>query len=234
MLVLSNGIPKSGSSYLFKLTRDLLKTSINAENAVREAILKGELEGSDLFVSNLNDKSLLLLDSISKEFGPLAVKVHEKNLDRFSCFLTQEKIFTPFTYRDPRDCILSSLDHRARTNGEVFQNYGNVSDAIPNVKSWAKSAVLYLKSDCCAIKYESLIEFPEQQLMKLAGYFGISVTQAQAEKICLDELESRKKGTRQFNTGLKNRYIHEMTSSDIDKCNIEMRDVILTLGYSLS
>jgi len=233
MLIISNGVPKSGSSYLFKLQRDLIQSSIESENAVSKAISENKINGSGLFLSNLDDRVFALLKQISKDHGPLAVKIHDKNISKIQKYAEEKNIYSTFTYRDPRCFILSAIDHKERTNNnhQVFSHFENVTAAIPEAKSWAKVAVLYRESSIFTLKYEKLVTAPISSTEEMAKYLSLPLNSSEALNICKREEADRKYGVRQFNKGYVTRYDKEMSAMEINECNIAFAEDLQLLGY---
>jgi hypothetical protein len=235
MLIISNGVPKSGSSYLFKLQRDLIEASTESENQVTTAIYEGEINGHGLFISDLNDHSFSILRDISEKYGPLVIKVHDKNASKIQKYASRKNVYSTFTYRDQRCFILSAMDHKERTKNEqqqVFPQFTNVTSAIPEAKSWGGIALQFKKSEIFTLKYEDLVISPEYCVGKVAKYLNVKINEKRILAVCAKEKNERKVGAIQFNKGIVTRYDKEMTSGEIKECDEAMSEVLDLLGYT--
>lgn len=234
MLVLCNGMPKSGSSYLFKLVQDIVITSKSAESELSALIDNGTIQGTGKFVENCTEEVFCKLKSISSDHGNLIVKIHDKDFSKIKSFTESGNCHSVFSYREPRDCLISAYDHRARANGTVFKEYQDIDKAISDVQSWAKAACNYVSNDLITVKYEELIAIPIETVVKLGLNLGVEVTKSRAKAICEVEEKERTVGARQFNTGLANRYLSEMPFETLQKCNDRMNKEITSLGYQIN
>lgn len=103
MLILSNGIPKSGSTLFSWFQKDILMHSIpkNGQELFEQSVNEKHIDGIGHFAENIEDKSILeKLISISEENGPFLVKCHTSITDDLKEAVKSGKIIVTLTHRD--------------------------------------------------------------------------------------------------------------------------------------
>jgi hypothetical protein len=137
MIIVSSGFPKSASTLLFLYTEEILKQS--GKRSAQEKFRKRYPEGFIHRFGLLNTTYLFFLNLF---FGSVVVKTHA-GPNFFLRVLIKMKIAKAYySIRDPRDVILSALDHgkKARANGsktpadKAFEMYEKKEDLYAALK----------------------------------------------------------------------------------------------------
>lgn len=239
MLVLSNSMCKSASSVVCWYTDQLVFYTFkqNGCEAVRELIAGGEIVGSDIFVNQQLDKATIdRLIGVAEEHGPTVVKVHCFELTEYlRKQIESGKVLATFCFRDPRDVILSAMDHRIRALNEgrhAFSNFTSVCASIPETITWSEMACSWVESGLALpLQYTDTVCDPAGQIRRIANFLDIKPDEHLIK--CLLELErkSRGYGRCEFNRGNLSRFSEEMTLDEIALCNDQLGDWIKRLGF---
>ncbi len=234
MIVLSNGLPKSGSSLICGLTADLLAAAVpqNGLAALRQATADGKTFGRDLFVRTLDRPTLELLDGIARRNGPVVVKVHHAFTADIRRGMDAGRLRATMIHRDPRDVILSARDHCWRSEGAQFGEFTSIRSAIAPCRRFLKMVMPWVKrSDALILRYSDLVADPIQTLARVREYLELEAADDLLREIVADRDRRRAAGVLQFNTGKLTRFREEMTDDEIAFCNRKLGSYIDQLGY---
>ena len=235
--MICNGIPKSGSTLLMVYTEMILKYSQqkSGQSEFQNWIKNGPVGGVENFAFNEWPKYYNQLIDISKMKGSFVIKTHLAKSFIQDAIIVNNK--TLFSIRDPRDIILSLLDHskRSQKNGnKVFNDIDDFDKALTLVKALSTNALIWLQDSRIEIfRYEKLISETSGEVKRIAKFLEIDVEDYLVDKIIQEEKENREFGKNQFNKGKNCRFIEEMTTNEIERCNYELENVILDLGYKI-
>jgi hypothetical protein len=243
MFVLSAGMPKSGSTLLSLLQRDVLMSFIkdNAQEAFEASIIMGEFSGIGYFVDNIDTPEILLkLKQFGDKHGPFLVKSHCNLSGELEEMITQKIILASYIHRDPRDVILSAIDHGKRPVrnpmiGNFFSQFIDVPSSIPLVQSFCTVAIQWInQSDVLKYTYHELLNDPVTAIITFTKALEINPEANQLQRIISHQLSFKETGKRQFNTGKILRFREEMSSSDLHLCNKILINEIISLGYQVT
>lgn len=243
MLVISAGMQKSGSAYLFNLLNDVFVEA--GESDVREIKRKHALD--DLLqhhncnVGKLTTAKVLRLFMLSRHHDSFVVKTHA-GPSRLVCSLMRLKLLKAvYVYRDPRDVLLSAMDHGKRILAEgerhTFANMVTFEDAFTAVRSWIRTWERW--RDCgnaFLLRYEDLMAEPLQTLKKVMDYLEISAREETLrtliEKYGKERMKEKDtKDLLHFNKGIVNRYREEMPEEQRKIFQGEIGPILLRMGY---
>lgn len=238
MIVISNSMPKSGSTLVMNWTVDLFKISnkeSESQKKLQELTRKGGIPGLGDFVQYFNDDIIYKLVDLEKEYGDLVVKMHIQDNYQLNEILKNGNFFSTFTYRDLRDFIMSAIDHKNRTHNTdnpVFSHFTDTSVMVKEAEKWGNISIANIKnSSVCSLKYEQTILDSFKAIKKVNSYLGNVVDDNRLKEIIEKEIISRSKGKSQFNTGLTERYLTEMDSDLKEYLTYHLKDVIQGMGY---
>ncbi len=237
MLVLSNSMCKSASSVLFWYTRQLVEKllSANAQQKLVELTASGELPGVNEFVNPVTPKVLDRLVRLADEFGPTVVKTHTPPTPYLQALIEQGIVKVTFCFRDPRDMILSAIDHRRRSENDgkpVFTEFTTVLESLDTARWWCQMACDWIQSELPLLfRYDSIVKRPGHQIRRIGDYLELFVEDEVIDQILTSEQQSRRIGNNEFNRGQLVRYPLEMTRTETEACNRELGDLIERLGF---
>jgi hypothetical protein len=238
MFVVSGGMQKSGSTLLHVYAMDLIcrQHGSTGQRAFETWVREGPVGGSGSFpwkgwVDHVAD-----LETLAATHGPFVLKTHLP-FTEIRQKLAGREIRAIFSYRDPRDAVLSALDHGARSRAAGDWPYAGCVDlaaTLPVVREWCEAAVTWLDAPgVLRFRYEDLIEKTIEQVQRLAEFLGVSDPRSAAEAAVQEERSQRAPGKNQFNTGLAHRWLTEMTPDEVDLCEKVLGGYITAMGYTL-
>lgn len=233
MILISASLPKSGSTLIANYQEDLLAALFPSNG---QAQLRKAFQGR--FIGSLNPIVIARLLAIHARHGTIVVKTHSAATPLLRALINAGVARATYCYRDPRDVVLSSIDHGKRSRaGEdparAFIDYTTIDDAIPKVQSliqrW-QSWHIFGKAQM--IRYEELMADKLGSLRAMAGHLGWG-----ADDQLLNDLVARhtpKKGVSyNFNKGTTLRYQTEMTPEEIARCTRAFRDILVQYQYEV-
>jgi hypothetical protein len=240
MFILSAGMPKSGSTLFSLYQKHILENTVagNGQKIFEEMITEGKINGIGIFVHDLESPDTLKkLVSLSRETGPFVVKSHVNLTADLISLLKQKEILATYIHRDPRDVILSAIDHGARPAGHpnmnvYFRQFDSVQNSIPLVREFCKSGIGWVGSGLCEIfTYHDLMVDPSGEMKRFSKLIHARPADAILREMIHTFTDNPVKGKKQFNTGKLLRFTDEMSPDEIGLCNREMAEELKYFGY---
>jgi len=233
MIIINSAMPKSGSTLLYFYQRDMLEKKIGEKRALKSIKTFSKFIPTT-FVNQFNFKIVVLAIWVNFRYGGLAIKTHCK-YDKWIKIL---KIFPfvkiTYSYRDPRDVLLSGMDHHKRNN-ERFLNWNSWDNSIKEVKRNSIEAVKWLenKEGFFVAKYEDFIPNQLTTIKMLNNYLGFNLSDNLLEDMVKSRINN-KETTINFNKGVINRYKQEIKPEDLVELEKTLQEYIIKLNYTLS
>ncbi|MCF1190808.1 sulfotransferase domain-containing protein [Mangrovimonas sp. AS39] len=233
MIILSNSIPKTGSTLLANYQEDILNKS--SKKSGQHKIISNY---GGRYIEHPTKKDLINFFLIDLLHGSFVIKCHwnyDKLMDIY-CHLPNVKI--TMTYRDPRDMILSMIDHGERTrqgkdSSGAFADCYTVNDMIPrtvqfmeNLKVWNKKSGVHL------IRYEDLVSQPFDVLKRMNLFFNLALDEGVLKGI-IDFRNDIKSESHNFNKGTTERWRTEMNKEEKEACLNSFEQYLRWLNYDL-
>lgn len=242
MFILSAGLPKSGSTLLSLCQREILVRCVpgNGQVAFEEQISSGSLPGIGLFVHDLEKaETLHALHLLSLQTGPFLVKTHAPLNSEIRNMISEGHLLAMYIHRDPRDIILSAIDHGRRPPDHpawnpFFAQCTDVGTTVPIVKELCRSGAGWMQSPTWpVVSYASLLADTAGTLQKFSALLGVPADSSLYDELVKTWVENAVRGKKQFNTGKISRYREEMTPGELQQCNAELAEEIRLFGYTL-
>jgi hypothetical protein len=241
MVILSAGMPKSGSAYLYNILNAIFVAAGNSD--ARQIKAKRNLE--DLMkwhnnnIGKLALKKLIRLWLISIQDGPFVVKTHNGPSLSTKALNKLNLLKIVYCYRDPRDVLLSAVDHGKRIVEEggnhTFAKMVDFDKALKKIKSWLRVWKRYNDMNgVMIVKYEDMMEKPLENAREIVDFLKISITDLQLEKIIWKFSRDNPDGERtgmHFNIAKTHRYKTEITEEQKTKCREAFSDYLQAMGY---
>ena len=209
----------------------------NGQSRAAELIACGNLHGKGRFLFTVDEPVIATLLQLARESGPLALKIHQPCTPFLANLVKSGKVKMTLSHRDPRDMILSAMDHRKRSTNPhkpAFHRFTTVPEAIRPAKWGCELATQWAATKAtCVFPYPDLLSQPQVELRRLAAFLGVNPTDTELQGVIAKERAMRAPGVNQFHRGELCRFKTEMTKAETQLCNRELGGYIKTLGYAL-
>lgn len=242
MLIVSAGMQKSGSAYLYNLLNGLLIAAGQADSHEirRRHPLDGLVRGkNNHFLGQLYFGRLFALWRRTRE-GSFVFKTHEG--PRWGLRLLQALggARVTYIYRDPRDALLSVMDYAEKfvRNGQTdhpFARYVDFEQALAAVQDWLVTCEAYRAfPHALIVKYEDLLAAPQETLKKCEAFLGISISDEAREQLLWThnrENPGADAKALHLNKATAFRYRTEMSPERLARCGEVLGKDLDRLGY---
>jgi Sulfotransferase domain len=213
---ISYGVTKSASTFAYQLTEEILRNA-----GYRPA----RLATYHNYTDPINGAAI---ESVRSKVGscPIVIKTHGAPDSKVLELVDSSAVFASVILRDPRDIALSMLDHGVRcrrTNMPGFEKLYSLDDVLPNLddqfnrlKRWTNCAnVLFITYNELCFSTEAVVE-------KIAKQLNLGVK----TKDVLRRFR-RKSLIGNFNRGIKDRHVYEMSWENQTRIIERYRDIYI-------
>lgn len=235
MIIISSGFPKSASTLLFLYTEHLIQAS--GKTMGQKIFRRFNKEGFAVRFTPINSAWYLF----ASLFGPVVVKTHSGPCRSIRMLVNLGLARGYYSVRDPRDAVLSAMDHarKAREQGiktdsdVAFAPFKKWEDIFPAFRMHYKRFRSWMKFGKAIFpRYEDVISKPDLVLGEIANY----VKRPEWKKNIPETVQhfaSTKSSTKNYNRGDITRYRNELSEEQIKMLEIELGEYITGMGYSL-
>jgi ribosomal protein L37AE/L43A len=224
-------MPKSGSTLLANYQETLLRQS-GVQHGQEQ--LRAAFDGRYIDRPTLSTLSRLIW--MSRRCGDVVVKNHWTLTTSLKSLVRFGLAKVTMTYRDPRDIILSSIDHgrRSREAGMTsggFVEYRTVQDAIPLVQAltetfdrWNATRLIH------AVRYEDLISNPCAVIVNMIDFLNWDICELDV-LATVEKLSTNREQSLNFNKGTTQRWRTEMSESEQRETTQAFEPFLERMGY---
>jgi hypothetical protein len=219
------GMPKSGSTLAFELTRTMLEMAGESQQKISTPTIHSDTQIN--FVKVLDKPTLISLQQASAtRSGPCAVKTHSRLLPVAANQLRSGNLIGQAICRDPRDIALSMLD--AAREGRAWGTgpdgpFRNVEQTIPRIRAQVNNFLAWASCDNILIlHYEQVAFDTNAAAARIAAQLGIEVNLPEAIDKAINERFTQK------NRATPQRWKNEMQPDDASRLATEFADFIET------
>lgn len=147
LLYFSYGMTKTGSTLAFQLVRSAFDLCGFPQDRVPLDVVRSELRRN--FVDHITSEQLNALKQEAKKRGyPIVLKTHTRPDPCVVDMIQQGEAIAHAGYRDPRDMVLSMLDHAAKSRAEGQENFSELRDiaqVLRNIRHQHDSLTAWLR-----------------------------------------------------------------------------------------
>ncbi len=244
MLIISAGIQKSGSGYFYNIINALLVESgkgVDARSLKEDKNLDTIMQWHNNNIGKLTFLKLIRLWIISIKHGTFVVKTHEGPNKSAGLLNTLGFVRIVYSYRDPRDVLLSVIDHGNKIldqgDNHTFAKILDFDKAIDSIHGWLRIWKCYNDmTGALTIKYEDMMEDTTAGIKILEEFLDISIDSKQRKNILWKFSKDNSNGYRKgmhFNKAIPFRYKTEMSKEEKDKCSDSFREYIKLMNYAI-
>lgn len=222
-LYVSYGMPKSGSTLAFELTRTMLEMAGENQDKISSPAIHPDSPIN--FVKALDKPTLeSLQQTTAPRSGPCVVKTHSKLFPVVAKELRSGALIGQAVCRDPRDIALSMLD--AAREGRAWGNgphgpFRHVEETIPRIHAQVNHFLAW--SSCeniLPLHYEQLAFDTESTAARIAAQLGIEVDLPKLIDKVVNERFTQK------NRAIPQRWKSEMNADDAARIAMEFAEFI--------
>lgn len=240
MIIVSAGMQKAGSAWLFKMMNDLLVSNGNME--VFE--LRDKFELDDVLVANCNIGKLsqdrldrLLIPHLAGQ--NFVVKSHSKPTQDLLNLMKLGIAKATYIYRDPRAVALSAYDHGQRNPKCGFAKLDTIEKAINKTLEYLAiyDAWKSLGGAVLTIRYEDMLTDTIQVMRKVADYMAVKINDSDLQEIIQRYNPKSKTANMKglhYHKGQRDRYREVMTLAQLELCDRVLGKKIARMGYKPS
>lgn len=228
LIYICYGMPKSGSTLAFNLTRAVLEDAGITQGPLDapEAVKPGVMNYID--VIRPNELAALCDAADTLDETPIAIKTHGGLWGCVERALTAGWARGQAVCRDPREVALSMLD-AAREDRTWGKRNGipmlTLQDALPAVRAHIdKFDTWAAHPNVMTLTYDELAFDTVIAASKIAAHLDVTVNETQCARAALSMLG-------QFNRGIEQRWRQEMSKDDIARFADEFGDFIEAHGF---
>lgn len=151
MIIISSSIPKSASTLVFRYQQDLLGLASHKNVIAQEKFDNYSNYG---FLRKIGLKEFVIIIFIKIKYGNIVIKTHSELTFLIKLLMALGLAKATFCYRDPRDIILSAIDHGERSRKGLdpsngFKNMKTIKDGLPLVNLGQVTGTNGIKSIKC-------------------------------------------------------------------------------------
>jgi hypothetical protein len=242
MLIVSAGMPKSGSAYFYNVLNGLLVAAgFPDARAIKD---KYGLTGVMRWHNNNVDVRLSLLLRlwlISRREGPFVVKTHAAPQPGMRLLTSLRWIRVVYTYRDPRDVLLSAIDHGQKIleagEDHTFASLVVFDKAFAAVQTWLETWRAYhAMPNVLGVKYEDLLADPIRTLRDCEAFLDLDVTDEARTAVLWQYNRDNPQAVREqmhLNKAVAFRYRTEMSPDQRRRFRDALGNTLRAMGYAI-
>ncbi|PSN18792.1 hypothetical protein C7271_10655 [filamentous cyanobacterium CCP5] len=241
MIIISAGFRKSASTLIYDFEVGLIGKFSNRKG--QKELERFSTGRGRAYRGRLDLKTFLILLYINFRHGDVVLKTHGSPTFFIELLISLGLAKATYTYRDPRDVILSMMDHGKRTrekdvhgeNTKLKKGFSDVfspEDTMPyineDIQAWYKWSSL---KNVLTIEYENLMANKEKELGEIASFLGFEGKEADLEEL-VQKYSNFKNNN--FNKGEAGRYLSEMSPDSLEYLKKYIGNDLKKMGYSIN
>ena len=244
MLVLSIGMPRAGSGLYYNLTHDLLVAAgyQDARQVRSRYFLQKILTEVNLNIGTLKPHRLLPVLAPSLLGKTYAIKAHAEPTGTARWLMRRTLLRAAYIYRDPRDAMLSAIEHgeRSRAGGHknAFAELASFEQALEFMRFyvWVSEQWLALP-ETFATRYEDLMSDYDTQTLRLIQALELGIdpgqpaVQAVIERYRPERARQSQESGLHFQKGKVGRFRQVFSPEQQTACNQVFAPYISRMGY---
>ena len=223
LLYFSYGMTKTGSTLAFQMVRSALDLCGFPQDRLDLDVVDPNLRRN--FVNHITDEQLDKLKEEARKRGyPLVLKTHMRPDPGVVKMIQSGEAIAHAGYRDPRDMILSMLDHAKKSRAEGLSNFGEletVDQTLENIRGQFNTLTAWLRlPGTMPLYFEDIAFDTVEPIKRILQRLRLKFDPALLSDIVLNQRFTQK------NKGVRLRYPNEMTKEDSSRIAQEFEPFI--------
>lgn len=236
MIILSVGMPRAGSGWLYNLTHDLVVAAggRDAREIRRRYLLGRILTEVNCNIGALTTKRLLpvLLPSLLR--NTFTIKVHAAPSPFARYLIRKGSMRSVYIYRDPRAALLSAYEYGQR-GSSAFAQLTTIELAIEFMLEYTAIWERWMAVEqVLHVRYEDLLASYDVEVSRLLDFLPNSGPQADMTAVIEKYRPGQEdKGDRglHFHKGQPERFRTALTPEQLEACNRAFAPYLERMGY---
>ncbi len=242
MLILSAGMPRAGSGWHYNLIHDLVVAAghQDARSIRKRYHLESILTEVNCNIGALTPRRLLAVMVPSVLGNTFTIKTHSAPTPLALTLIRRGWMRTIYIYRDPRDAMLSALEHgkRGRASGHTnaFTHLETFDDGLAFMQQYLD--IWEAWQSCAAAlhcRYEDMLVNYEAQMQPLLKLLDMDSTAPEIEAVIDRYRPEQSRSTDQrglhFQKGKIGRFREAFTAEQQEILNVTFEPFLLEMGY---
>lgn len=249
MIVFSASMPKAGSAWFHNLTAALVKRSGGSDAfTLLDRYDLGDLaRNRNATLARLDTPTLSRLLDLHLDGHRFAVKTHAAPSVALGMLMGQGAARCTYILRDPRDAILSAMEHGAALRGRggstsPFARLATLEEALDEwAGRWLPISELWRAlAPVMVVRYEDLHRDPLPILERLAEHVEAALPAADLREVVAAnsratlEADPVRAERMHLNRGVLGRHREVMTLAEQERCLRRLGPSLVSLGYEVS
>jgi hypothetical protein len=242
-VIISAGMPKAGSAWIYCILRDCAVAAGGRDPAeIRDRYnLHHFMRFANCNIGTLTQEKLSSLTRIAALEGTFAVKTHDGPSEALVAAIETGAAKVVYIFRDPRDAVLAAVEagKKAANGGapDTFSRLTSADAAIDAALSWCRIAVQYLSAQTVVrcVRYEDMMMDPVATTHSVLTHMRMALPNPMVDKIvaryAAGNLDDSTKALLHFGKGTGARYDMLPVGPLKEEIARRLKDVTLRLGY---
>lgn len=199
MVIISIGMPRSGTLWRYNLVRDLVVADggVDGLEIRRKYLLHLFLGPNNADINTLKAKRLIPAMLPALLGNKYVINTHSGPQPLVKELMRKGKIKAIYGYRDPRACILSMLEYsqRAKPNySATFLALKDVNDAVNFMDEYMKIWEEWIEvGEALKVRYEDMLDDYQTVTDQIITYLGIDRSNPKVDEIVNTYLPGKRK-----------------------------------------
>lgn len=249
MIVISAGMRKAGTAWLYNMTNDLLVaagfTDVRAQSLGFP--MRALDRGDKCKTPRLDAAAAFRMGWAQRKGLTFPVKTHDAPGRAVRWMLRRDLLRATYVYRDPRDVIVSVLDHATASRKRAFKidldDIQDLPDALALVqRELARWEVWMRCPEALAIRYEDLVSDTVKELKRMVHHLNLAVPEGTCETVAAryqrknyaKKTEKKIINSIHLNKGVPGRFRTAFSPEERARCEHQMRPYLTRMGYTAS
>ena len=239
MIVVSAGMPRSGTGWVYNLTNDLFVAAgyMPAGRVRKRFGMQMVLRPHNNSVGKPGAVKLVALTLPHLLGQRFAVKTHANPTGALRAWVKLGAAKVHYSYRDPRDVVVSAWEEgeRMRKRGKTtsFAAYTTIEQTIDAVANWLHGWDTWMAYEpALKLRYEEMKADTLGQVRRLCDHYKLKIGEEQMRGVVEKYAPGNKQVGAHFVKGVTGRYREALTEDQVKLCEEKFGPWLQKMGYA--